>query len=101
MAKKGKINRNNRKAELIARYRELRKELKQKMYDYDLPDEERAAARKKLLSLPKDSNPIRYRNRCQISGRPRGYLRRFAMSRIAFRELANFGLLPGVTKSSF
>ena len=101
MAKLGKINRNNRKAKLIQRYREIRAELKKKMYDPDLSEDERSAARKKFDKLPMDASPIRLRNRCGISGRPRGFLRKFGMSRIALRDLANQGLLPGVTKSSF
>lgn len=101
MAKKGKTNRNNRKRELAQRYREIRAELKKQMYDVNLSDEERLVARKKFEKIPLDASPIRYRNRCGLTGRPRGYLRKFDMCRIAFRELANLGMIPGVTKSSF
>ena len=101
MAKKGKTNRNNRKMELQQRYRQIRAELKQKMYDPEQTDEERLAARTKFEKIPTDASPVRFRNRCGITGRPRAYLRKFHMSRIAFRELANLGMIPGVTKSSF
>lgn len=101
MAKAGKMNRNQRKMELAQRYRTVRAELKQKMYSEDLSDEERLVARRKFEKLPLDASPIRYRNRCGLTGRPRGYLRKFNLCRIAFRDLASFGLLPGVTKSSF
>jgi small subunit ribosomal protein S14 len=101
MAKKGKTNRNNRKIELVQRYRTLRMELKGKMYDPELSDDERLAARRKFEKLPLDASPIRIRNRCGLTGRPRAYLRKFALCRIAFRELASIGMIPGVTKSSF
>lgn len=101
MAKKGKTNRNNRKMELVQRYRTLRAELKQKMYDPELSDDERLVARKKFENLPMDASPIRIRNRCGMTGRPRAYLRKFNMCRIAFREMASLGMIPGVTKSSF
>lgn len=101
MAKAGKTNRNNRKLELAKRYRTVREELKAKMYSPDLNDEERLAARRKFEKIPMDASPVRYRNRCGLTGRPRAYLRKFHLCRIAFRELASLGMLPGVTKSSF
>lgn len=89
MAKKSKVAKDKRQRELVARYAVLRKELKEKG-DY--------AA---LNKLPKDSSPTRLKNRCEVTGRPRGYMRKFNMSRIAFRELAHKGQLPGVKKASW
>lgn len=101
MAKLGKENRNQRKLDLQARYRTVRAELKAKMYNPELGDDERLEARKKFEKIPTDASPVRHRNRCGLTGRPRGYLRKFNLSRISFRDLASQGLLPGVTKSSF
>lgn len=101
MAKLGKTNHNNRKMRLIKQHAKKRAELKATLYSGELSEEEFRATQRKLQRLPADSNPIRYRNRCEITGRPRAFMRRFKMSRITFREYANFGLLPGVTKSSF
>lgn len=89
MAKKSKVVKDKKQRELVIRYAELRKELKEKG-DY--------AA---LSKLPKNSSPTRLKNRCEVTGRPRGYMRKFNMSRIAFRELAHKGQLPGVKKSSW
>ncbi len=101
MAKLGKTNHNNRKLQLIKRYAKKRVELKAALYGGELSEEEFRTTQRKLQRMPADSNPVRYRNRCEVTGRPRAYMRRFKMSRIAFREYASFGLLPGVTKSSF
>lgn len=89
MARKAWIERNNRKKKTVAKYAKLRKKLK-KEKDYDT-----------LSLLPRDASPTRVVNRCEVTGRRRGYIRRFRMSRIAFRELASQGMLPGVTKSSW
>lgn len=89
MAKKSKIAKAKRQAEMIARYEVIRQELKANK-DYE-----------GLSKLPKDSNPIRFRNRDLIDGRPRGYMRKFKMSRVKFRELAHKGLIPGVKKASW
>jgi small subunit ribosomal protein S14 len=67
----------------------------------ELPAEERFAARLKLAQLPRNSAPVRIRNRCELSGRPRGFYRKFKLSRIALRELASNGHIPGMTKSSW
>jgi small subunit ribosomal protein S14 len=69
--------------------------------DRELPAEERFAARLKLAQLPRNSAPVRIRNRCELSGRPRGFYRKFKLSRIALRELASNGHIPGMTKSSW
>lgn len=89
MAKTSWIARNNRKARTVKKYAKLRAKLK-KEKDYE-----------GLTMLPRDASPTRVVNRCEITGRRRGYLRRFKMSRIAFRELASHGMIPGVTKSSW
>lgn len=67
----------------------------------DKSDEERLAAKITLNKMPRNSSPVRLRNRCQFTGRARGYLRRFKMSRLCFREMANLGLIPGVVKASW
>ncbi|MEX2580686.1 MAG: 30S ribosomal protein S14 [Verrucomicrobiales bacterium] len=89
MAKTSWIARNDRKKRTVQKYAKLRAKLKQEK-DYE-----------GLTMLPRDASPTRVVNRCEITGRRRGYLRRFKMSRIAFRELASHGLIPGVTKSSW
>lgn len=89
MAKKSKVVREKKRQELVAKYADLRRELKAKG-DYTA-----------LQKLPRDSSPTRLKNRCEITGRPRGYLRKFKVSRIVFRELAHKGQIPGVTKSSW
>ncbi|WP_078412127.1 30S ribosomal protein S14 [Priestia abyssalis] len=89
MAKKSKVVKELKRQKIVEQYADLRRELKEKG-DY--------AA---LSKLPRDSAPSRLHNRCQVTGRPRGYLRKFKMSRIAFRELAHKGQIPGVKKSSW
>ena len=89
MAKKSWIARNKRKKATVAKYAELRRQLKEEK-DYV-----------GLSMLPRDSSPTRVVNRCEYTGRRHGFLRRFKLSRIAFRELASHGLIPGVTKSSW
>ncbi|HBU92101.1 30S ribosomal protein S14 [Bacillus sp. FSL M8-0266] len=89
MAKKSKIAKEKKRQQLVLKYAELRKELKEKG-EYEA-----------LRKLPRDSSPSRLKNRCELTGRPRGYLRKFKMSRIAFRELAYQGQIPGVKKSSW
>lgn len=101
MARKASIEKNNKRKELSARYVQHRKELREKAVDMKLSEEERMEARKKLQALPRDTNPNRVITRCQISGRPRGNYRKFGLSRIAFRQLALDGKLPGVTKASW
>lgn len=101
MATKSKINHNNKRKALVARYGKLRAELRAKIKDTKLSFEERDEARKKLAKLPRNSAENRVRNRCEMTGRPRAYLRKFGLCRIKFRELALTGQLPGVTKSSW
>jgi small subunit ribosomal protein S14 len=101
MAKKSSIEKNKRRRKLVAKFAAKRAALKATANDSALPQEERFAARLKLAALPRNSAKIRVRNRCEITGRPRGFYRKFRMSRIALRELASAGYIPGVVKSSW
>ena len=101
MAKTGMIERNNRRRQLSARDAEKRAALKEIANNKELPMEERFAARLKLAQLPRNGSPTRIRNRCEVTGRPRGFYRKMKMSRIALRELGNQGLIPGLVKSSW
>ncbi|MFQ5348362.1 MAG: 30S ribosomal protein S14 [Rhodothalassiaceae bacterium] len=101
MAKKSAIEKNRRRARLVKKYATRRARLKAISEDRSLPEEERFLARLKLAELPRNAAPSRLRNRCEVTGRPRGYYRKFKMSRIALRELASEGQLPGVVKSSW
>ncbi len=101
MAKTGMIERNNKRRRLSARDAEKRASLKEIANNKDLPMEERFAARLKLARLPRNGSPTRIRNRCEVTGRPRGFYRKMKMSRIALRELGNQGLIPGLVKSSW
>ncbi len=101
MARTGSIVKNERRRKAAARGFKKRVELRNKAVNMKLSDEERDAARLALQKLPKNSAPTRVRNRCVLSGRPRGFLRKFGLSRIAFRDAANRGLIPGVTKASW
>ena len=101
MAKKSSVNKNNRRKELVARYAAKRKRLKAMANDLSKPSEERFAARLKLAQLPRNSAPSRVRNRCELTGRARGYYRKLRVCRNMLRELASQGLIPGMTKSSW
>ena len=101
MAKKSAIERNEKRRKLTARYAVRRAALKEVANDRSLPMEERFAARLKLAELPRNSSRVRIRNRCAISGRPRGNYRKFKMSRISLRDLASTGQIPGMVKSSW
>lgn len=101
MAKKSSIEKNEKRKRMVAKYAAKRARLKALANDESLPMEERFLARLKLAELPRDSAPNRVRNRCEVTGRPRGYYRKFRMSRISFRDLAGDGLIPGVIKSSW
>ena len=101
MAKKSAINRNDKVKALVAKYAEKRAALKAIANDESLPLEERFDARLKLAALPRNSAPTRIRNRCDVTGRPRAYYRKFRLCRIQLRDLANKGLIPGVVKSSW
>ena len=101
MAKKSKIMHNIYRKKLVNRYAAKRKELLTKINDSSLSYEERQMFRLKLEKLPRNSNPNRVRNRCNLTGRPRSYYRRFGLSRISLREMASNGLIPGITKASW
>jgi small subunit ribosomal protein S14 len=101
MAKKSSVEKQKRREETVKRLWDKRLELKKTAQNLNLSEEEREAARVALNKMPRDSSPIRLRNRCQLTGRPRGFLRKFKLSRLTFREMASIGLIPGVTKSSW
>lgn len=101
MAKKGKVETNNRRKKLVERHKAKRDALKAVAEDLSVPAMDRFLARQKLAALPRSSSPTRVRNRCELTGRPRGYYRKLGMSRIALREMANQGLIPGMVKSSW
>ena len=101
MAKKSAIENNARRRRLVVKFSAKRKALRETIRNVALPPEERFAAQLKLSKLPRNSSPVRYRNRCGLTGRPRAYYRKFNLSRIALRELASNGLLPGAVKSSW
>jgi small subunit ribosomal protein S14 len=101
MAKTSSVNKNKRRAQLVKRLAPKRARLKAIAEDRTLPPEERFAARLKLAELPRNSAATRIRNRCELTGRPRGVYRKFKLSRLALRELASAGQIPGMVKSSW
>ena len=101
MAKVSAVNKNLKRAHLVAKYAEKRAALKAAAKDPNLSFDEQFVARLKLAKLPRNSAKVRIRNRCQVTGRPRGYHRKFKMSRVSLRHLASNGYLPGVVKSSW
>jgi len=101
MAKTSAVERNKKRERMVKQYAARRSRLKDAACDESLPLEERFAARLKLAELPRNSAPVRVRNRCALSGRPRGTYRKFKLSRIALRNLASTGQIPGMVKSSW
>lgn len=101
MAKKSAIEKNEKRRKLVAKYAGKRAALRAMAKDMSLAPEERFKARLKLNELPKNGAETRLRNRCAVSGRPRGFYRKFGISRIALRELGSKGQMPGVVKSSW
>jgi small subunit ribosomal protein S14 len=101
MAKKSAILLNNKRQKLIELNRKKRALLKNSANNKSLSPKERMAAQIKLSELPRNSSRVRYRNRCAITGRPRGYFRKFDLSRISLRNLASWGDIPGLIKSSW
>ncbi|MBT6135597.1 MAG: 30S ribosomal protein S14 [Kordiimonadaceae bacterium] len=101
MAKVSAVNKNLKRVHLVAKYAEKRAALKAAAKDPNLSFDEQFVARLKLAKLPRNSAKVRIRNRCQVTGRPRGYHRKFKMSRVSLRHLASNGYLPGVVKSSW
>lgn len=101
MAKKSSVEKNKRRERLVKKYANRRAKLKAIADDLARPAEERFAARLKLAELPRNSSKVRIRNRCEFSGRPRSFYRKFKLSRIALRDLASTGQIPGMVKSSW
>jgi len=101
MAKTSKLARNAQRKELVARYAERRAALKAIIRNENSTPEARADAYARLRKLPRNSSAVRIRNRCNMSGRPRAFVRQFGLSRVALREMALNGLIPGVRKASW
>ncbi len=101
MAKKSLVNRGLKRQKIVERFKARRKKLLDTANDVSLSDEERFEARVHLQKLPRDASPTRLRNRCRITGRPRGVYRKFGLSRAKIRELVMRGEVPGVIKSSW
>jgi small subunit ribosomal protein S14 len=101
MAKLSSINKNERRKRLVKKYAGRYAKLKAQANDESLGETERLIARLKMAEIPRNGNPTRIRNRCELTGRPRAYYRKFRLARVMLRDLANKGLIPGVTKSSW
>ena len=101
MAKTSSIQRNLKRIRLVKKFLKKREDLKKIIKNKKLPLEERFAAQLKLAKIPRNSSKVRIRNRCEITGRPRGVYRKLKISRIALRDLASEGKIPGMTKSSW
>lgn len=101
MAKTSAIEKNKRRRRLAAKYAAKRAELKARTKDPDVAPEEQFQARLELAKLPRNSAPVRIRNRCELTGRPRGVYRKLKLSRIALRDLASQGQIPGMIKASW
>ena len=101
MAKLALINREEKRAKLVAKYAKKRQELVAIVDNESLSDAERFEARLKLQALPRNANPTRQRNRCEITGRPRGTFNHFGLARAKVREMAFAGEIPGITKASW
>ncbi|MEP2736067.1 MAG: 30S ribosomal protein S14 [Erythrobacter sp.] len=101
MAKLSSVNKNERRKKLVKKYAAKYAKYKAIADDKSLDESERLIARLKMAEIPRNGNPTRVRNRCATTGRPRGYYRKFGLNRIELRNLANRGMIPGVTKSSW
>ena len=101
MAKLSSIEKNIRRQKMVKTYLQRRQKLNEIIHDRTRPDKERYQATGKLGELPRNSSQTRVRNRCSITGRSRGYYRKFKMSRIALRDFASLGMIPGMTKASW
>ena len=101
MAKKSAVEKNKFRIKSVAKFKDKRKSLKTIIMDKKTSQEDRFEAVVKLSSMPRDGSASRIRNRCELSGRPRGFYRRVKLSRIALRELASSGQIPGMTKASW
>lgn len=101
MAKLSSINKNEKRKKLVKKYAGRYARLKAIAADTSLDENERMIARLKMAEVPRNGNPTRIRNRCELTGRPRAYYRKFRLCRVQLRDLANKGLIPGVVKSSW
>ena len=101
MAKKSMVNREVKRAKLVKQHASKRAALKAVIYDQTKPIEERFKATQKLATLPRNSSAVRIHNRCQLTGRPHAFYRKLKLSRIMLRDLASFGQIPGMVKSSW
>ncbi len=101
MAKKATINREKKRIKTVKRFAQKRAALKAQLSDLNLSDEERQVARVKFHALPRNSSPVRLRNRCKLTGRPHGYYRKFGLGRNKLREAAMRGDVPGLVKASW
>ena len=101
MAKKSSVAQQTKRERMVKNKWEKREELKKVIYDMNKSVEERLTAVDALNKMPKNSSKVRLRNRCQLTGRSRGFLRKFKLSRLCFREMANLGLIPGIVKASW
>ena len=101
MAKLSSVNKNERRKKLVAKFAPKLAKLKATANDKSVDETERLMARLKMAELPRNGNPTRIRNRCELTGRSRGFYRKFRLSRIMLREMGNKGLIPGLTKSSW
>lgn len=101
MAKRSSIEKQKRREKSVKINWDKRANLRSRAKDIHLSEEERTEARIALNKMPRDTSPFRLKNRCQLTGRPQGYLRKFRVSRLCFRELAGRGLIPGVVKASW
>ena len=101
MAKKSSVEKNRNRAQLVKRYAAKRAALRKTIKNKDLEPEQRFEATLELAALPRNSARVRLRNRCALTGRPRGYYRKFGLSRLALRELGSTGQIPGLVKASW
>lgn len=101
MARKALVEKSKKREKLVRQNWSKRQDLKKRCNDMTLAQEDRDAARLALSKMSPNTSPVRIRNRCALTGRPRGYLRKFKLSRLTFREMASFGLIPGVFKASW
>ena len=101
MAKTSAVEKNKRRRKLVAQQAGKRARLKAIIQDRELPIEDRFKATLKLAEMPRNGSKVRIRNRCEVTGRPRAFYRKLKMSRVALRQLGNFGQIPGIVKSSW
>ncbi len=101
MAKIAIINRNNKRQKIVNKFSSKRKKLYEQINNYSLNDDERLLARQELQKLPRDSSPVRLRNRCSLTGRPRGVYSKFGLGRNKLRDMAMSGKIPGLIKASW